>query len=153
MKAFLLGVVLGVAIGAVVTEVKGERATAQPLAYASAADVAMALRTIGAKDDSRPVVRLKPYTVLAEHRVATKSAAAEASIHKDEAELYYVIQGSATLVAGRTPDQPTGGTMQQIRTGDVLMIPENTPHWLNSVEEPLSYISMHVPRTNSSPGR
>jgi quercetin dioxygenase-like cupin family protein len=51
------------------------------------------------------------------------------------------------------PDQPSGGATQQIHKGDVLIIPENTPHWLSAVEEALSYISMHVPRSTFSPGK
>jgi quercetin dioxygenase-like cupin family protein len=64
--------------------------------------------------------------------------------------LYYVIEGSATLVTVRMPNQPSGGATQQIHKGDVLIIPENTPHWFSAVDEALSYISMHVPRSNSS---
>jgi mannose-6-phosphate isomerase-like protein (cupin superfamily) len=67
--------------------------------------------------------------------------------------LYYVIEGSATLVTGRMPDKPSGGASQQIHKGDVLIVPENTARWFSAVDEPLSYISMHVPRSSASSGK
>jgi mannose-6-phosphate isomerase-like protein (cupin superfamily) len=150
MRTFFFGVVLGAAIGAGIVELKGQGISSQPLAYVSADEVATALRKMGSKNGYSPVVDLDPYVVLAEHRTVTKNPASTASIHKNEAELYYVIEGSATLVTGRMPDQPSGGATQQIHKGDVLIIPENTPHWFSAVNEELSYISMHVPRSNSS---
>ena len=153
MRTFFIGIMLGAAIGATVVKLKSQGTASPALAYVSATEVTKALREIGATDGNRPVVRLDPYIVLAEHRVVTKNAAITASIHKDEAELYYVIEGSATLVTGRTPDQPSGGTMQQIRKGDVLIIPENTPHWFSAVDEAISYVSLHMPRSNSSSGK
>jgi beta-alanine degradation protein BauB len=128
----------------------GKPAPSEALAYASVEDIAAALRDIGNSNGDKAVVRLAPYTVLAEHRAMTKNLAVTASIHKNEAELYYVIDGSATLVTGRTPDQPSGGVTQRIRKGDMLIIPENTPHWFSAVDEPLSYVSMHMPRPHSS---
>ena len=80
------------------------------------------LRRIESNGDNA-VLRLGPYVLLAEHRVVTKNRAASGSIYKDEAELYYVIEGSATLVTRRMPDQPRAGAMQQIHKGDVLIIP------------------------------
>jgi mannose-6-phosphate isomerase-like protein (cupin superfamily) len=147
MRTFLLGMVLGVAVGARILEMKGQGLSSQISAYVSAAEVVAALQKLDVSNGDSPVLHLDPYTVLAEHRLATKNPATTASIHKDEAELYYVIEGSATLVTGRKPDQPSGGATQQIHKGDVLIIPENTPHWFSAVDEAISYISMHVPRS------
>jgi mannose-6-phosphate isomerase-like protein (cupin superfamily) len=152
MNKLLLGLALGAAIGAVAAERIDHATRPGGLAYVSAAEVASALRQIGAANGDRPVVRLDPYVVLAEHRAATQNPATKASIHKDEAELYYVIGGSATLVTGRLPEQSSGGITQQIHAGDVLIIPENTPHWFSGVERELSYVSMHMPRSSSSSG-
>jgi mannose-6-phosphate isomerase-like protein (cupin superfamily) len=150
MKTLFFGVLLGAAFGAGLVELKGNDTSSEAMAYVSAADVAAALRKIGESNGDTAVVALKPYVVLTEHRAVTKNAPATGSIHKDEAELYYVLGGSATLVTGRMPDQPSGGATQQIHKGDVLIIPENTPHWFSAVDESLSYLSMHVPRSNSS---
>jgi mannose-6-phosphate isomerase-like protein (cupin superfamily) len=149
VRIFCFGVILGAALAAGVVELKGQGPYPAP-AYASAADVAAALQRLKSTNGDSPVLHLDPYTVLAEHRVATKNPATTASVHKNEAELYYVIEGSATLVTGRLPDQPSGGATQQIRKGDVLIIPENTPHWFSAVDDPISYISMHVPRSDFS---
>lgn len=138
--------VFGAAVSVCIVEMKGQALSSQVPAYVSAAEVAAALQKLDASNGDTPVLHLDPYTVLAEHRFTTKNAATTASIHKNEAELYYVIEGSATLVTGRTPDQPSGGAMRQIHKGDVLIIPENTPHWFSAVDEAISYISMHVPR-------
>lgn len=128
-------------------------AVSQALPYSSAMQVTKALQEIGTSDGDRIVVHLEPYIVRAEHRGLTNTPRASASVHKDEAELYYVIEGSATLVTGRLPGQPSGGRTQQIRAGDVLIIPEDTPHWFSAVDQPLSYISMHMPRSKSSSGK
>ena len=151
MRPFFFGIVLGAAVGAGLVGLKGQGTSSQALAYVSAAEVATAVREAG--NGNRPVLRLDPYVVLAEHRLATKNPAAAAFVHKDEAELYYVIEGSATLVTGRTPDQPIVGATRQIHKGDVLIIPQNTPHWFSEVDEALSYISMHMPRPVNSSGK
>lgn len=150
MRAIFVGAVLGAAVSAGAIELSVRDTASHPLIYASATDVAAALRQIAAGNGDSTVLYLDPYLVRAERRVATGTAPAAASVHKDEAELYYVIEGSATLVTGRSPDEPSGGTTQQIGKGDVLIIPENTPHWFSSVAEAISYVSMHMPRSSAS---
>jgi hypothetical protein len=88
MRAFFFGLVLGAVVGAGLVELKGQGTSSQALAYVSAADVATAIRKIGASNGDSAVLRLEPYVVLAEHRVVTKNPPAAGSIHKDEAELY-----------------------------------------------------------------
>jgi mannose-6-phosphate isomerase-like protein (cupin superfamily) len=146
MRNLIIGVALGVAMTLAVTTLKAQGIASSALSYASAADVAAALRQIGQNNGNRPVVQLDPYTVLAEHRIAPQDLARPASIHNGEAELYFVIEGAATLVTGRTPNQESGGIMRRITKGDVLIIPENTPHWFSAVDGSLSYLSMHMPR-------
>ena len=146
MRNLIIGVAFGVAMTLAVTALKAQGVASSSLAYASAADVATALRQIGQTNGNRPVVQLDPYTVLAEHRLAPQDLARPASIHNGEAELYFVTEGAATLVTGRTPDQKSGGAMRRINKGDVLIIPENTPHWFSAVDGSLSYLSMRMPR-------
>ena len=149
MRTFSIGVILGVAITVVVaTGLGAQRMTSPTLAYASGATVAAALREIPG-NGFRPVVQLDPYSVLAEHRTVPQDLQAPAPVHKGEAELYYVMDGAATLVTGRTPDQSYGGATQRISKGDVLIIPEDTPHWLSAIEGSISYVSMHMPRSSS----
>jgi hypothetical protein len=69
----VFGIVLGAALHEGLVDLKGQGPISQGLAYASAADVATALRKLGASDDDSAVLRLEPYAVLAEHRVVTKN--------------------------------------------------------------------------------
>lgn len=79
---------------------------------------------------------LDPVTVLA---VRTKSGQAE--LHATSADTFFVVQGHATLVTGGTIINPVGtkevrgdsvlhGVSVELKTGDVVHIPLNTPHQL-----------------------
>ena len=85
---------------------------------------------------------------------------ATASAHSREAEIFFVVDGSGMAVTGgRLRDETRrnaenlsgsgidGGESQHISKGDVLFVPENTPHWFDpSGSEPLVLLSLHVPR-------
>jgi mannose-6-phosphate isomerase-like protein (cupin superfamily) len=102
-----------------------------------------------------PILRLAPYNANLEYRAAVGPAA----VHEKEAEMFYVIDGSATLVTGgklagekRTnADNLTGtgiegGNSQPISKGDFVIVPQNTPHWFSSINGTLVLMSLHVPR-------
>jgi mannose-6-phosphate isomerase-like protein (cupin superfamily) len=103
-----------------------------------------------------PILQLAPYRASLEYRASVGPAA----VHEKEAELFYVIDGSATLVTGgkltkeaRTnPGNLTGsgiegGTPRQVAKGDFFIVPENTPHWFSSINGTIVLMSLHVPRT------
>jgi mannose-6-phosphate isomerase-like protein (cupin superfamily) len=105
----------------------------------------------------QPLFQLLPYTVNLEYRVAKLTPTA--SVHETEAELFYVIDGSGTMVTGgkltgesRTNAQNLtgtgieGGNSRRIAKGDVMMVPEGTPHWFPQVENTLVLMSLHLPR-------
>jgi mannose-6-phosphate isomerase-like protein (cupin superfamily) len=105
----------------------------------------------------QPIVRLAPFTANLEYRVA--SVAAAASTHERDAEFFYVIEGSATVVTGGTlrDEKRTnaenltgsaieGGASRRIAKGDWIMVPEKTPHWFTQVEGALVMMSIHLPR-------
>lgn len=150
MRGFLAGITLGIALTVAVTILGAQSTGSFHPAYASAPEVKAALQQIITQNDDRPVLKLAPYVVRAEHRVAAQDPSKPAPIHKGEAELYYVIEGSATLVTGRTPSQSTGGATLRISQGDVLIIPEDTPHWFSTVDGSISYLSMRMPRPSPS---
>lgn len=77
--------------------------------------------------------------------------------HSQIAEVYHVMEGSATLVTGGTMENPkpaapdsnvvkvlngpstnggriTGGQSWKVSVGDVIVIPPNTPHWFSDIE-------------------
>ena len=89
------------------------------------------------------------YNVNLEYRTGT----AGASVHPDAAELFYVIEGAATLVTGGALAKDAsgasvieGGTARQVATGDIIMVPENTPHWFSVVPDQVTLMSLHLPR-------
>jgi mannose-6-phosphate isomerase-like protein (cupin superfamily) len=98
-----------------------------------------------------------PYTVNVEHRTNQPQGAA---IHNAEAELFYVIDGSATMVTGGklvgettnganvTGSSIEGGTSSKLAKGDFFMVPEGVPHWFSQIDATgLNIMSVHLPRT------
>jgi mannose-6-phosphate isomerase-like protein (cupin superfamily) len=102
-----------------------------------------------------PILRLAPIGANLEYRAAVGPAA----VHETEAEMFYVIDGSGTLVTGgkltkesRTnPENLTGtgiegGNSQSVAKGDFVIVPQNTPHWFSAINGTLVLMSLHVPR-------
>lgn len=88
------------------------------------------------------------YMVHASHR----DQAGIAEVHEKDADIIYVLEGSATLVTGGTVVDPkptapdeirgkeiTGGNTRQIAKGDVIIVPAGTPHWFKEVPGPINY--------------
>jgi mannose-6-phosphate isomerase-like protein (cupin superfamily) len=132
--------------------------------YSSAADVAalMAKAKAEHKDGQAIVIehilQLAPYGANLEYRTAVGPAA----VHEKEAELFYVIDGSATLMTGGklTAEKRTnaenltgtgieGGKSQAVAKGDFVIVPENTPHWFSAIPERIVLMSLHVPRSGA----
>jgi mannose-6-phosphate isomerase-like protein (cupin superfamily) len=130
--------------------------------YTSASDVAamMAKAKNERKQDQanfiQGILQLAPYSANLEYRGAVGPAA----VHEKEAELFYVIDGSGTLVtggklAGETRTNPEnlsgtgieGGNTQNVAKGDFFIVPENTPHWFSKINGTLVLMSLHVPRS------
>jgi mannose-6-phosphate isomerase-like protein (cupin superfamily) len=84
--------------------------------------------------------------------------------HDDTAESYVVISGSATLITGGTvvngrrsaPDNEVttilngpscsgtmvGYTSREIKTGDIIIIPEGVPHGFSAIPDHVTYLSI-----------
>jgi mannose-6-phosphate isomerase-like protein (cupin superfamily) len=103
----------------------------------------------------QPILSLAPYRASLEYRTAVGPAA----VHETEAELFYVIDGSGTLVTGgKLKDEkrsnPTnlsgtgidGGQSRAVAKGDFIIVPENTPHQYTDIKGELILMSIHVPR-------
>lgn len=135
-------------------------APATPKLFSSAADVqaliaaAKAQRTKDQPIVTQRILALAPYNANLEYRASVGNA----SVHDTEAEMFYVIEGSGTLVTGgklvgetRNGDNLTGsaiegGTTQAVGKGDFIMVPEKTGHWFNKIDQTLVLMSIHVPR-------
>jgi mannose-6-phosphate isomerase-like protein (cupin superfamily) len=98
-----------------------------------------------------------PYAVNVEHRTAMPQGA---SVHETEAELFYVIDGSATMMTGGKLVGETrnganlsgtsieGGVTTKLNKGDFFMVPEGVPHWLSQIDAPgINIMSVHLPRS------
>ena len=129
--------------------------------FTSAADLtaliakAKSERKEGQPTVAEPMLELGSYDGHLEYRAAVGNAA----VHEKEAELFYVIDGSATLVTGgklaneKRTDAANlngsaieGGTPRKIAKGDWILVPENTPHWFSPINGTVVLFSMHVPR-------
>jgi len=72
---------------------------------------------------------------------------ADAEVHDESDDVYYVLDGTAELTLGGTLDQPreatpgewkskkiNGGTTIRITQGDLIVVPRGTPHQRNTVD-------------------
>ena len=133
--------------------------------FSSAADVASLIaKSKSERKDNQPIVNqrilhLAPDNANLEYRASVGAAA----VHETEAEIFYVIDGSGTMVTGgklvnekRTNAENLsgtaieGGTSQPMAKGDFLIVPENTPHWFSSINGTLVLMTLHVPRTSAA---
>jgi mannose-6-phosphate isomerase-like protein (cupin superfamily) len=85
-----------------------------------------------------------------------KSIHQEANMHQTRVtEIYYILEGSGTLVTGGTLPDPKplagsattmqssrieGGVSRRVSPGDVIIIPGRTPHWFSSQDADLKYL-------------
>jgi len=78
-------------------------------------------------------------------------------IHEKETDIFYVVDGKATLVTGGTAVEPrttrpgqiaakdiTGGESREIKKGDVVVIPAGVPHWFKGVDGFVNYLVVKV---------
>lgn len=135
---------------------------AKNMLYTPAADVAKLIdkskseRKPNQPTVAQPMLELGGYNGHMEYRASVGNAA----VHEKEAELFYVIDGSATLVTGgKLVDEKrtdasnlagsaiSGGAPREIAKGDWVLIPQNTPHQFNPIHGVIVLFSMHVPGT------
>jgi mannose-6-phosphate isomerase-like protein (cupin superfamily) len=154
LSSLCLIVVLSVAAAA--------QAPAQPptdrtrATHFKAADLQAALAKLPADRpaSSVRVFSLAPYNVAVERRLPQAQGA---SLHEAQAELFYVIEGSATLLTGGTLIAPTrngtnvqgtgieGGTKNVFGKGDFLIVPSGVPHQFVDITAAVQVMSMYLP--------
>ena len=104
----------------------------------------------------QPIVRSAPYSANLEYRVGGVNA--PASVHERDAEMFYVIEGTGTLVTGGTlrDEKRTnaenltgsaidGGASRRLVKGDWVMVPAKTAHWFTQIDGTLVLMSIHLP--------
>jgi glc operon protein GlcG len=81
-----------------------------------------------------------------------RDGAGQAELHATDTDIFYVLEGHASVVVGGDivdgkPSAPNeirgsairGGETREIGPGDVLTIPRGVPHWFRSVKAPFRY--------------
>jgi mannose-6-phosphate isomerase-like protein (cupin superfamily) len=129
--------------------------------FASSVDVAaLAAKAKSERKGDQPTVserilQLAPYNANLEYRASVGPAA----VHETEAEMFYVIDGTATMTTGGklvnekrtnaenlTGTAIEGGESRTVAKGDFIIVPEKTPHWFSAIQGTITLMTLHVPR-------
>jgi mannose-6-phosphate isomerase-like protein (cupin superfamily) len=159
MRALIAGFVLVFASSIASAQQAAPASAAASRTMVSASDVTALIAKAKAerKDNqallAQSMIQLAPYNVSLEYRAAVANAA----VHETEAELFYVVDGSATLVTGGklTGENRTnaenltgsgieGGVSRHVAKGDFIMVPERTPHWFSAIDGTVVLMSLHL---------
>jgi mannose-6-phosphate isomerase-like protein (cupin superfamily) len=102
------------------------------------------------------VFSLAPYNVNVERRMPQAQGA---SLHEAQAELFYVIDGTATMLTGGKMVNPTrngtnlsataidGGVRQVLNKGDFFIVPSGVPHQFVDLTGPVQVMAIYLPNT------
>jgi mannose-6-phosphate isomerase-like protein (cupin superfamily) len=167
MRNYMLGAVVLFASSSAFAQQPASQAPAPPRLFAGSADVTAMIAKAKAerKPDQpnfiQPILQLAPFNANLEYRVGGVNA--PASVHEREAEMFYVVDGSGTLVTGGTlheekrtnADNLTGsaidgGTPRRVAKGDWVMVPEKTAHWFTQIDGTLVLMSIHLPHAGGT---
>ena len=93
------------------------------------------------------------FTVSGNHRMGP----GQVEVHEKETDIFYVVEGTATIVTGGTMvggrqtaagqlrgTDVTGGETRTLQKGDVMIIPAGTPHWFKEVSPIVNYLTIKV---------
>jgi mannose-6-phosphate isomerase-like protein (cupin superfamily) len=135
-----------------------QRGSVPPAPYMSAADITTGLSTAVAADAAAGAA----VTVAPGIAVRRRTGGGEpqyAIIHPLSMEIYYIIEGTASLVTGGVLDPPpaapadpdvvrsktiTNGLIRKVGKGDVIVVPPGTPHWFSAVDGTITYLESRV---------
>jgi cupin len=100
-----------------------------------------------------PLLETAGYKIHASRR----EAPGQVEIHEIDTDIIYVLDGKATIVTGgEMVDGKTtapseirgtsirGGDTRTLAKGDVMVVPNGTPHWFREVEAPFLYYVVKV---------
>jgi glc operon protein GlcG len=86
-----------------------------------------------------------------------RESAGQAELHVKDTDIIYVLEGATTFVTGGTvvdgkataPDEIRGtsvkdGETRRLGKGDVIIVPNGTPHWFKEVDGPVLYYVVKV---------
>lgn len=88
---------------------------------------------------------------------ARREGPGKPEVHTLETDIFYMLEGEATLVTGGTLLDPVtvepnevrgsgieGGESCRFAKGDVIVIPNGDPHWFKDVKAPITYFVVKV---------
>lgn len=94
------------------------------------------------------------YKIQAGRRV---TAPGQVEVHERDTDIFYILDGTATFVTGGKveggkPTEPgeirgdkiAGGATHKLAKGDVVVVPQGTPHWFTEVSNPFLYLVVKV---------
>ena len=168
---FLAASLLSVAAGAQqaaapVGPAGNARATAEPRTSISAAEIADRIRQADAAAKAGTQYRPDALLQSGAFRAGMEyhdAPATSFAVHENDAELFVVLDGSGTLTMGGTLVNPTrrgtnltaptaeGTTAHKLVKGDMILVPEGTPHAVTQVDGRLVLMSMHLPLPAPAP--
>jgi len=104
-----------------------------------------------------PLVRGMNYKIDASHR----DEPGVVEVHTRDTDLIYMLEGTATLVTGGTvidaktiePEEirgqkAEGGESRLVAKGDIIVVPNRTPHWFKEIDGPINYYVVKVRSAN-----
>lgn len=126
-----------------------------PAVYKSNADLMAVLKESIAKAApgamaTSGVANQGVYRINVVRRTEPGPAGAHSSGPTRGSEVHYIMDGSATIVTGGTikpgvggaSSTIEGGVTQHVSKGDVVVIPEGTPHWYKQVDGSVTYLGI-----------
>jgi mannose-6-phosphate isomerase-like protein (cupin superfamily) len=100
-----------------------------------------------------PMIEVRDYKIHASRREGPGMV----EVHTRDTDIAYILQGSATLVTGGAAvglkeigaeelrgSAIEGGETRHLEPGDVVVIPNGTPHWFKEVTVPFLYYVVKV---------
>ena len=106
-----------------------------------------------------PMIEVRDYKIHASRR----EGPGRVEVHTRDTDIAYVLQGSATLVTGGSAvgleeigaeelrgSAIQGGETRRLEPGDVVVIPNGTPHWFKEVKAPFLYYVVKVRQAERS---
>ncbi len=131
----------------VIAETNSARSTDRVI-YFNSAEVSAAF-----KKGTTSLIKFSNYKVLVGHREILGIP----EVHLKDTDVFYVLEGSATLVTGGTVvdrhsiasdeirgKEIKGGKEYKLNKGDVIIIPKKIPHWFKEVTNPFLYYVVKV---------
>jgi mannose-6-phosphate isomerase-like protein (cupin superfamily) len=134
-------------------------ALALPLGTARAQSDDASVRYLGHDEVMAAFAKGKPMIEVGDYKIhaSRREGPGLVEVHTRDTDIAYVLQGAATLVTGGTAvglkeigneefrgSAIQGGETRQLNPGDVVVIPNGTPHWFKEVKAPFLYYVVKV---------